>query len=49
VLLHCLDEGDLARHRYAFTSTVPALREREIVSVARYQRPGIRAAVAAKI
>jgi AcrR family transcriptional regulator len=33
-----LDEGDLARHRYAFTSSVPALREREIISVARYQR-----------
>jgi AcrR family transcriptional regulator len=38
VLLHYLDEGDLARRRYALTSTVPALREREIVSVARYQR-----------
>ena len=38
VLLHYLDEGDLARRRYALTSSVPALREREIVSVARYQR-----------
>jgi AcrR family transcriptional regulator len=38
VLLHYLDEGDLARRRYKLTSTVPALREREIVSVARYQR-----------
>jgi AcrR family transcriptional regulator len=38
VLLHYLNEGDLARRRYALTSTVPALRDREIVSVARYQR-----------
>src|SRR5215475_7574840 len=38
VLLHYLDEGDLARRRYALTSKVPALRDREIVSVARYQR-----------
>jgi AcrR family transcriptional regulator len=38
VLLHYLDEGDLARRRYMLTSTVPALRDREIVSVARYQR-----------
>jgi AcrR family transcriptional regulator len=38
VLLHYLDEGDLARRRYALTSTVPALRDREIASVARYQR-----------
>ena len=38
VLLHYLEEGDLARQRYALTSTVPALRDREIVSVARYQR-----------
>ncbi len=30
VLLHYLDEGDLARRRYALTSTVPALRDREI-------------------
>ncbi|MFJ5778911.1 TetR/AcrR family transcriptional regulator [Streptomyces sp. NPDC093094] len=38
VLMHYLDEGDLALRRYALTSKVPALREREIVSVARYQR-----------
>jgi AcrR family transcriptional regulator len=38
VLLHYLDEGDLAKQRYALTSKVPALRDREIVSVARYQR-----------
>jgi AcrR family transcriptional regulator len=38
VLLHYLEEGDLARRRYALTSTAPALRDREIASVARYQR-----------
>lgn len=38
VLAHYLHEGDLARRRYALTSTVPALRDREIVSVARYQK-----------
>ena len=38
VLLHYLDEGDLARLRYALTSKVAALRDREIASVARYQR-----------
>jgi AcrR family transcriptional regulator len=38
VLLHYLEEGDLARRRYALTSTVPALRDREIASVERYQR-----------
>src|ERR1700749_3864433 len=38
VLLHYLDEGDLAKQRYTLTSKVPALRDREIVSVARYQR-----------
>jgi AcrR family transcriptional regulator len=38
VLLHYIDEGDHARRRYALTSAVPALRDREIVSVARYQR-----------
>jgi AcrR family transcriptional regulator len=38
VLLHYLDEGDLARRRYALTSSVPALRDREIATVARYQR-----------
>ncbi|MFI8997395.1 TetR/AcrR family transcriptional regulator [Streptomyces sp. NPDC053542] len=38
VLLHYLEEGELARRRYKLTSTVPALRDREIASVARYQR-----------
>jgi AcrR family transcriptional regulator len=38
VLLHYLHEGEVARHRYALTSRVAALRDREIVSVARYQR-----------
>jgi AcrR family transcriptional regulator len=38
VLLHYLEEGNLARRRYALTSTVPALRDREIAAVARYQR-----------
>ena len=38
VLLHYLDEGDLARRRYALTSSVPALKSREIATVARYQR-----------
>jgi AcrR family transcriptional regulator len=38
VLLHYLQEGEVARRRYALTSTVTALRDREIVSVARYQR-----------
>jgi AcrR family transcriptional regulator len=38
VLLHYLEEGDLARRRYALTSTAPTLRDREIASVARYQR-----------
>ena len=38
VLLHYLAEGDFARRRYTLTSTVPALRDREITSVARYQR-----------
>jgi AcrR family transcriptional regulator len=38
VLLHYIDEGDLARRRYALTSRVPALRDREIASAARYQR-----------
>src|SRR5271165_1384453 len=38
VLLHYVGEGDLARRRYALTSTVPALRDREIAVVARYQR-----------
>ena len=38
VLLHYLEEGDLARRRYALTSSVPPLRDREIATVARYQR-----------
>jgi AcrR family transcriptional regulator len=38
VLRHYIAEGDLARRRYAITSSVPALRDREIASVARYQR-----------
>jgi AcrR family transcriptional regulator len=38
VLQGYLDEGDIARRRYVLTSTVPALHDREIVSVARYQR-----------
>jgi AcrR family transcriptional regulator len=38
VLLHYISEGDLARRRYALTSRVPALRDREIASVAGYQR-----------
>jgi hypothetical protein len=38
VLTHYVEEGDLARRRYALTSGVPALRDREIASVARYQR-----------
>ena len=38
VLLHYLEEGELARRRYALTSKVDALRDREIASVARYQR-----------
>lgn len=38
VLLHYVAEGDLARRRYVLTSGVPALRDREIASVARYQR-----------
>ena len=34
VLKHYVEEGDLARRRYALTSGVPALRDREIASVA---------------
>src|ERR1700741_5393262 len=37
VLRHYIAEGALARRRYAITSAVPALRDREIASVARYQ------------
>jgi len=38
VLLHYVKEGNLARRRYALTSRVTTLRDREIASVARYQR-----------
>jgi AcrR family transcriptional regulator len=33
-----VDDPDVARQRYALTSSVPALRERELVSTAAYQR-----------
>jgi AcrR family transcriptional regulator len=38
VMLSYVTEGDLARSRYRLTSQVPALRDREIATVARYQR-----------
>lgn len=38
VLYQYVDEGERARDRYRLTSTVPALRERELVSGARYQQ-----------
>jgi AcrR family transcriptional regulator len=38
VLLHYVAEGERARIRYGLTSSVPALRDREIASVAAYQR-----------
>ncbi|CUR56270.1 TetR family transcriptional regulator [metagenome] len=38
VLLHYLGEGDLARGRYRLTSSVPALRDRELTSRQHYQR-----------
>jgi AcrR family transcriptional regulator len=38
VLLNYLAEGDRAKIRYTLTSSVPALRDREIASVAPYQR-----------
>ncbi len=38
VLSHYVAEGDRARERYRLTSTVPALRDRELTSGARYQR-----------
>jgi AcrR family transcriptional regulator len=38
VLDHYVNEGNTARARYRLTSTVPALREREIASAHRYQR-----------
>jgi AcrR family transcriptional regulator len=37
VLFHYVAEGERARERYRLTSTIPALRERELVSGARYQ------------
>ncbi len=38
VLFHYMDEGEWARRRYRVTSKVAVLRDREIASVARYQR-----------
>jgi AcrR family transcriptional regulator len=38
VLLHYLGEGDLARSRYRLTSSVSALRDRELTSRRQYQR-----------
>lgn len=38
VLDHYIAEGEVARRRYRLTSSVPALREREISSVERYRR-----------
>ena len=38
VLLRYVEEGERARLRYALTSKVAALRDREIASAARYQR-----------
>ena len=38
VLFHYVAEGERARNRYRLTSTVEALRERELVSGARYHR-----------
>jgi AcrR family transcriptional regulator len=38
VLQHYLAEGERARSRFRLTSTVPALREREIAGQGRYQR-----------
>lgn len=38
VLLRYVEEGDRARRRYALTSRIATLRDREIASVARYQR-----------
>lgn len=38
VLQHYLNEGDLARRRYKLTSSIPALRDREITSMQQYQR-----------
>ena len=38
VLQHYLDEGDLARRRYALTRSVPALADRERASIRQYER-----------
>lgn len=38
VLFHYMAEGDRARERYRLVSTVPALRERELMSSSRYQQ-----------
>lgn len=38
VLRHFLAEGEVAAARYRLTSTVPALRDRELASIATYQR-----------
>jgi AcrR family transcriptional regulator len=38
VLFHYVSEGERARERYRLTSSVDALRERELVSGARYHR-----------
>lgn len=38
VLMHYVAEGEHARLRYRLTSTVPALRQRELSGTARYQR-----------
>jgi AcrR family transcriptional regulator len=38
VLLHYLQEGDVARSRYKLTSSIPALRQREVASMQQYQR-----------
>jgi len=37
-LLHYLHEGDLAVSRYRLTSSIPALRHREVASMEQYQR-----------
>jgi AcrR family transcriptional regulator len=38
VLFHYVAEGERARERYRLTSIIPALRERELISGARYQQ-----------
>lgn len=38
VLAHFVAEGDRARYRYGLTSSVPSVRERELLNSARYQR-----------